>query len=355
MALPALASDRKADWLCKSCKGRDGQAFRNYGHRSTRLKCNVAKGSCFWKKIDAAPPRAGSTLAERQVLQQALDEKYAKRLQQKDAELANLREKLRQSEVASTNISEEEQRDKKEDADADIEVLKSDIQKLESIQGSDERLQQVLSGKRARLEELRREKQASRPVHQQLRDVQAKLDRKEKFLTRRKEVELPKLRSESESAQKALAVAESEVAQAEKELDALKATKERIQTESWRRDQVEPSTPAQSATKAGKLLEQCKELFNGPGAAPYVEVFQQLQQAIAQFQEQPDDVEIASVAWDDLDADDQAEYDRLEAEAATAGADTAGSADGSKHARRNAMLALTRKVVVKQGKKRGKT
>ncbi len=97
------------------------------------------------------------------------------------------------------------------------------------------------------------------------------------------------------------------------------------------------------------------ELFNGPGAAPYVEVFQQLQQAIAQFQEQPDDVEIASVAWDDLDADDQAEYDRLEAEAATAGADTAGSADGSKHARRNAMLALTRKVVVKQGKKRGKT
>ena len=36
------------------------------------------------------------------------------------------------------------------------------------------------------------------------------------------------------------------------------------------------------------------------------------------------DVEIANVAWDDLDDDDRAEYERLEAETTTAGADGTG-------------------------------
>eukprot|EP00972_Heterocapsa_arctica_P051202 7529440-Heterocapsa_arctica.AAC.1 len=64
---PGLRADASsADWHCKSCKGRDGQPFKNFGHRASCRECGLSKGSCFGKKVEQRPPGASTSLAERQ-------------------------------------------------------------------------------------------------------------------------------------------------------------------------------------------------------------------------------------------------------------------------------------------------
>lgn len=85
----------KDDWLCKSCQGPDGTAFRNFGSRTECKKCRVHKGAVFGKKADVVQPRATPTLAERQVKQQREHETHAKTIKKKDDELAALRAEIR--------------------------------------------------------------------------------------------------------------------------------------------------------------------------------------------------------------------------------------------------------------------
>ena len=100
MATPSARrrDQAKEDWLCKTCTGRDGKAYRNFGTRSTCRLCHLAKGACFWRKVDAQPPRALSSLAERQVRAQRADAAHAKATTKKNAELASLKAELRKRE-----------------------------------------------------------------------------------------------------------------------------------------------------------------------------------------------------------------------------------------------------------------
>ena len=192
---------RKPDWFCKSCKGRDGRPFRNFGHRSDCHLCNISKGICFGSKVVAGPPRSGGTFAERQVLLQRADEKHTKQIQQKNAELARLKAQLRGHEVvAGSEGASPTQDDAKESCDIDVEQLREHIKLLGNINGAEA----VLAEKKAQLEAALQRRWDAKPVRQQLRDLQNKLDRKEKNLEKRQNVDLPSLRGAERAAAEAV-------------------------------------------------------------------------------------------------------------------------------------------------------
>ena len=89
----------KLDWTCQSCVGRDGHPFKNFGSRVTCRECDLAKGACFGKNVAKAvevrKQGAGTTLAERQLHGQKAAEAYAKTLKKKNAEVEELKAKLR--------------------------------------------------------------------------------------------------------------------------------------------------------------------------------------------------------------------------------------------------------------------
>ncbi len=217
----------KADWLCKSCKGRDDKPFRNFGHRAACHKCHVSKGSCFWKRVAPGPPRSGTTLAERQVLQQKIDEKYAQRIRQKDTELARLKERLRKQEEATAGsvAASSAQEEPKDGTDDDAEQLKEHVKMLGKIPGTEV----VLAEKQALLEAALQRRRAAKPVRQQLRELQNKLDRREKNLEKRRDVDLPNLREAERAAKDAVAKAEEEIEEIEAGIIELRTERDRLQ------------------------------------------------------------------------------------------------------------------------------
>jgi len=99
----------KIDWVCKFCKGQNGQPFRNFGSRSSCFKCNIAKCKCFAKEVPGTRP--AQTLAERQVQQQKAADKRGKaanasagasELKQLRQELEVVRGELEKFKVPST-------------------------------------------------------------------------------------------------------------------------------------------------------------------------------------------------------------------------------------------------------------
>ena len=73
----------------------------------------------------------------------------------------------------------------------EMQKLKKDIAAAESI--GDEQLELFIEGKKAQLVELQQRRVAARPLLQRLRDVAAKIDRKEKAIRKKQEEEVPKL------------------------------------------------------------------------------------------------------------------------------------------------------------------
>ena len=109
--------------------------------------------------------------------------------------------------------------DDKSSTDAVVEKLRAEIQALEGIDGAE----QLLGAKRDRLRALQQERLAAKPVHQQLRDLQGKLDRKEKALQRRIDVELPALAKAAQEARDAHAKAQLEAETLRAEISNLQA------------------------------------------------------------------------------------------------------------------------------------
>ncbi len=234
-------STKKADWLCKSCTGWDGKPFRNYGHRTQCHRCHIHKGACFGKNVDSGPPRSGATLAEKQVLQREVDEKYAKKLKQKDVELARLREQLRSRQPPAAGVATGADGDAAEDdTEQDLQDLRDHIKALEKMPGGEI----LLAEKKAELDSALQKRRAAKPVRQQLRDLQYKLDRKEKMLQKREESELPGLRNAAERAKQALAEAEKDAKALENDIIELKAERERL----WAVERAEGSVGAPSAS-----------------------------------------------------------------------------------------------------------
>ena len=86
---PGARSQAKDDWLCKSCVGKDGTPYRNFGSRMHCNACKVAKGSCFGKQ---AEPRAADIVAKRALEEKrALEQRHAQEVKRLKDELADAR------------------------------------------------------------------------------------------------------------------------------------------------------------------------------------------------------------------------------------------------------------------------
>ena len=162
----------------------------------------------------ASPPAPRGVWADRQP-----ESPLAKQLAAVRKELAELKGVKSAADNMETGAPDQ--------ADGDVaavEKLKKDIQALESIDGAEE----ILLKKQEQLAALVHERKASRPFHQQLRDVQARIDRKEKACKRRREDELPKLQQAAREAQAAADRAAADLEKLEAEVTSAKLERDQI-------------------------------------------------------------------------------------------------------------------------------
>ena len=72
----------KEDWTCKTCEGKGGKKFVNFGSRSSCLRCGLSKGACFGAKAPPSAPAKSSSgarpRAEDIVAKRALEEKRSR-------------------------------------------------------------------------------------------------------------------------------------------------------------------------------------------------------------------------------------------------------------------------------------
>ena len=289
----AWKNDGKRDWLCKKCTDKKGEHFCNFGWRAACKQCGLVKGKSQWKDVPAAPPRSSTANTSPQRIKQLEQELRASR--------AKVHELQKSGAGTEANGPQETAGEKDE-----LATLRKDVECLQRVSG--EEAAALLQAKRRRIEELTVRKRAERPAHVQLKELEERMEKKQKFIARQSSVI-------SELEEKVCKVRE-EVTKAEDDIKVLQAQKD-----------VLLRSPSQAAADGA-----------AGGAA------KALAAEISKFQETESiDIETASVAADDMDAEEQAEMDRIEKMET--------SVDGGK-AKRAAMLSFTRGVVVKHAKRR---
>ena len=184
--------------------------------------------------------------------------------------------------------------------------------------------------KRSRVKCLQDERQAARPLHQQLRDIQTKLDKKEKTLQRRKDSELPDLRMRLEEAQANLSKGETEVKKLKDEIAELRARKEQALA-SQAVDAQEPPTDRGKGWKRAEEVLQGLRVLCAEGQLQ--EQFQKLQQEFDSLKPLPSSAAQPATAPApedvmDLDADEESALDKLVATVIGTKADEKSSEDG---------------------------
>jgi hypothetical protein len=101
--------------------------------------------------------------------------------------------------------------------DAEIEKLKGEIEKIKGLGDCEKQMQE----RKARIEEIQKEKALSRPIHQQLRDAQGRLDRRQKVLDKKQAIDIPRLEEELSKAKENLELAMVEARQLASEVKVL--------------------------------------------------------------------------------------------------------------------------------------
>ena len=78
------------EWVCRSCVGRDGKPWRNFGHRDACHQCGLQKGVCFKGKVKPKEPSVSMrpSYAEKQLAAQ------------REAELKKRENEIRKREAA---------------------------------------------------------------------------------------------------------------------------------------------------------------------------------------------------------------------------------------------------------------
>ena len=101
----------KEAWLCRTCKGPDGSAIRNFGHRDTCFWCHLHKWVCFGGRPVSNGPPSISTHGEHQVKAAAAATKAAtSEIARLKAELAKTKAAVvKQAEVVVVGDSEDEE------------------------------------------------------------------------------------------------------------------------------------------------------------------------------------------------------------------------------------------------------
>ena len=187
----AKASDvGKADWLCKSCVGRNGEPFRNHGHRTACFMCRLSKGVCFGKKVEPGPPKSQLTFAERQVRLQKAEEAHRKALKDKDAELLKLRAELAAAKgnevppsVVATGTTKGEgaaKYEEQKDVEAELAKARETLRRLENTPEDmreflQKTVEQLVAEQKTLVRALDAKRRGLKPMDDQLRQSRAHL------------------------------------------------------------------------------------------------------------------------------------------------------------------------------------
>ncbi len=145
--------------------------------------------------------------------------KQAARIKQLEGEVRKLRQGATDAAGDASGAS-----DTKEGTDEEVDALRRDIKSLEGMSEGES----LLASKKQKLQALQAARQASKPLHHQLRDIQGKIDRKERALARKVNNDLPRLRKAVETAQASVDQAVLDVQEAETELEKLRSQKEKL-------------------------------------------------------------------------------------------------------------------------------
>ena len=321
--------DGKCDWLCKQCTDKKGEHFCNFGWRAACKQCGVAKGKSHWKDVRPATPSYSSVHSGSQRIQQLEQELRASK-----AKVFELEKPAASSEASGDPKVKDDDKD-------ELATLRKDVDWLQKVSGEDAAA--LLQAKRRRIEELAARKRAERPTYVQLKEIDEKLEKRQKALERHEGTIIPSLEEKLTKAREEAGRIREEVKQLQEQKDAL------LQSGSM------AGKPGNPAARANDLLAQLKGLLTGPAAEPFVHTIKLLESEFSRFQEDGDD----DMDFNDLDQEDEEELDKLFAVQGGAGeASASEDGDASKQksekrkAARAAIAAFTSKVRRKQRSKR---
>ena len=204
------------EWMCKSCVGRDGKPWRNFGHRDTCFKCNLKKGVCFKFKATPKEPSFSMrpTFAEKQVASQKEVElkKREAELKKREYAIALQETKLKDAAAESAALAPGQPVDDTamEEAEAagsgpSVEALREFLEAAIKLGGEED---PAVAPARRRLDEAIAKRDAAKPLASRAREAEAKL--------RKKDEQIKKAQTAHEVAEKALQAARDEVAKTEK-------------------------------------------------------------------------------------------------------------------------------------------
>jgi chromosome segregation ATPase len=193
--------------------------------------CLLRKGVCHGgNAVAAVPSQRTRTLAERQVRGQREADAGTRRQRTGngggigggDWQAMQKEIKALKAQILAGKTTGDAPVDVEGDAEEDmVEKLREQVAKLETIPGAEA----VLADKQAQLKAAMAARQVARPVHQQLRDLEGKLDRKTKALKRKADTEVPALRAAADAASAALKQAENDKVALEAEIEEMRVQK----------------------------------------------------------------------------------------------------------------------------------
>jgi hypothetical protein len=203
----------KAAWFCKTCKGKNGKPWENFGFRDKCMLCTLDKGVCSGGKMGTPAvgtrggpaASAGGTLAERQSRAKKDDNSNRKVVAGRELERAN-KELLRankelEEKLANANRATSEAAGAAMDVEADsggMEELNAAVaeatKKLANVKQTPENIRDLLPGgyeaccceMQRVLEEAKAARRAKNPLKQQLASAQLHRDNLGKKLDKAK-------------------------------------------------------------------------------------------------------------------------------------------------------------------------
>ena len=235
----------KPDWICKSCLGPDGKAYRNFGFRSACKLCNIGKGTSFGGPAASSKPPAQRTYAAQQVQAQKKDERAQQQQPQQKAhqrlqqEVAKLKQELQ---AARTKDSDKNSED---DNDKDLKELERRKLLYAKLPGEEQKVKDL----EARIAECRGAKASSLPDGEKLKRAEQALAKKTKKKAALDE-EVKALREKLASKQEDLATSEEEEKLAAQEVEKIK---KEISTGNSKQPSMPPYQPPSFADGEGCL------------------------------------------------------------------------------------------------------
>lgn len=259
----------KSDWFCRFCEDK-GEAYRNFGHRTSCHRCHLHKGSCHAANAQGARNAWGSDKRDkihkaeqrgRDKVDQRVSELGGKSTMQ--IELDKVKKELAAAKKAAGNddSAEAAQQDGKEMA-----KVRKQLAELRGMLPSLPSLQPNITELEAKLQGMVQARADAQPPEKQLRHWQGLLTIRHKANSRIKDEESPDIVEEIVSLQAKLEAKKEELIEGEKKATDLHA-KCMAAVEAQKSEVLAtPAVPVIAVAEVASLLAACRQGGTSEGA-----------------------------------------------------------------------------------------